>query len=218
MSKDTGGPAAVASGKIIAYEVRDNGEGYCAIVFATNCATARREGASELGTDWEGIESCRRRPGLDSYAPGPVPPMVLLDHGWWFECSHCGRRVSDEMADDIEDDGLDSADFVPRSDGHKGIYCSAECEARADAEKLANDDAKADLADVFFSKFPGAVITGMHVYGGQVIAPPKGRGANCSVRFKVPGCRYEARWDFGSPEAFVYSADVEAFKSWMASK
>jgi hypothetical protein len=39
-----------------AYEVQERQEGYSTIVFATNSATARKEGAAELSIDWEDVE------------------------------------------------------------------------------------------------------------------------------------------------------------------
>lgn len=132
-----------------AYEVRDDGEGYCIITFATNSATARREGASELGTDWDSIESCTRKPEFDSYAPGPVPPLVLIEHGWWFECQRCGIRVSSEMDEVLDDDSLDPADFVPQPAGNNGVFCSAACAAESMAEKRLHEVAEANLIEVF---------------------------------------------------------------------
>jgi hypothetical protein len=79
-----------------AYEVRDPHEGNCVIVFATNSATARREGAGELDTDWEGVESCTRAPWADEYAPGPAPLHATLAAGWQHECGHCGCRFYSE--------------------------------------------------------------------------------------------------------------------------
>lgn len=204
------------SAALKAYEVRDNGEGCCCIVFATNGAAARREGASELDTDFDGIESCNRRPALDCYAPGPVPPMTLLDRGWRFECSHCGRRVSNDMADDLEDDGLDPADFSPMSDGGKGIYCSAACAAEDAADKRLNAEAKADLAELFSLKFPEAKIDRLHVYGNRLQETPKGHGVCASVTFRFPGSLYPATWIFGEPTVSAAQIDAIQCGKWIA--
>lgn len=83
--------------RVKAYQVSDGNDG-CVIQFATNSATARREGANEIGCEWEDIDYCNRRPHLDAYAPGPVPPEVLIDAGWWFECGRCYSHVNEDTA------------------------------------------------------------------------------------------------------------------------
>lgn len=200
------------SDKLKAYEVRDSGEGYCVIQYATNSATARREGASKLDTDWDSIESCVRKPEFDAYAPGPVPPMVMIEHGWWFECFHCGRRVSNDMSEEIEDDGLDPDDFVPRASDIRAVFCSAACEAESAANARLNEWAKDALAELFEVKFPGATISHLHVYGTKLEKTKRGCGINSSVRFRFPGAKYESRWDFGEKEVWVPPIDLEAFR------
>ena len=199
-------------GTLKAYEVRDDGEGYCCVVFATNGATARREGASELGTDWESIESCCRAPHLDQYAPGPVPPLTLIEHGWWFECSHCGRRVSNEMAEELEDDDLDPANFIPRPAGKHGVYCSAGCECADYMDKRGREEAEDALREVFEAKFPGAEILHIHVYGGPKLET--GDQGRYVVTFSFPGSQYSSRWNFGDDFCHVPMIDQEAFKEW----
>lgn len=196
-----------------AYEVRDDGEGYCIITFATNSATARREGASELGTDWDGIESCTRKPEFDSYAPGPVPAMVLIEHGWWFECQHCNQRVSSDMADELEDDGLDPADFVPQPAGQHGLFCSAACAAESMAEKLLIEAAGSNLIEVFEAKFPTAEILESRAYGPR-LETSDGRGRKNWVSFKFPGAQYSSIWEFGCSHVEVPHCDIEAFNAW----
>lgn len=198
-----------------AYEVRDDGEGYCCVVFATNSATARREGASELGTDWECIESCRRSPHLDQYAPGPVPPMTLIEHGWRFECNHCGRRVSNDMDGEIEDEGLDPARFVPRPAGAHGVYCSASCECAEYMEKRGKEEAEEALREVFEAKFPGAEILYIHAYKGPKLEP--GDTGSYFVMFMFPGAKYSSRWNFGEQNCSVPMIDADAFIAWRKS-
>ena len=198
--------------RLHAYAVRDDGEGYCCVVFATNSATARREGAGELDTDWECIESCTRAPALDQYAPGPVPPMTLLEHGWWFECSHCGRRVSHEMTEELDDDGLDPANFVPRPSGEHGIFCSAGCECADHMDKRGQAEAEEALREVFEAKFSGAAIIRLHVYRGPKLNAEKKGEAN--VTFTFSGAKYSSIWEFGDEFARVPLIDVEAFNAW----
>lgn len=205
--------------KLKAYEVCDNYEGYGCVVFATNSATARREGASELGTDWESIESCRRAPHLDQYAPGPVPPLTLIEHGWWFECQHCHRRVRNDMADDIEYDGIDPANLVPRQAGTHGVFCSESCECADHIARRGREEAADALREVFEAKFPGATVINVHCYDGPKLRIPDDLtrgGSTHVVTFTFPGSKWSSQWNFGDEECWVPSGDQEAFKAWRA--
>lgn len=199
-----------------AYEVREDGEGYCCVVFSTNGAAARREGAGELGTDWECIESCRRAPHLDQYAPGPVPAMTLIEHGWWFECQYCGRRVSNEMAEELEDDGLNPADFNPRPAGKDSVFCSESCECADHMTRRGREEAADALREVFEAKFPGATIVDIHCYDGPLLKAQNLRhGKTHVVTFTFPGSQYRSKWHFGDEFACVPQIDIDAFKAWL---
>jgi len=112
--------------RLKAYQVSDGNDG-CCIRFATNSATARREGANEIDCEWEDIDYCHRRPEFDQYAPGPVPHEVLIEHGWWWECGHCYERVN-----------ADTQQRVFGADGHP--YCKPECLAAADSPTPTNSE------------------------------------------------------------------------------
>lgn len=205
-----------------AYEVRYDYDDRAVVVYATNGATARREGAGELGIEFEEVESCRRAPHLDQYAPGPVPPLTLIEHGWIFECHHCGRNVQLEMEDEIEDDGLDPADFVPRQAGKDGVFCSAGCECADHMAKRGREEAEEALIEVFEAKFPGATLTSIHVYDGPKLLPPerqegRARSIRYAVYFKFPGSKYAATWEFGDKSVSLDQDDVEAFQAWRAA-
>jgi len=200
-----------------AYEVRDGGEGYCCVIFATNNATARSEGASELGTDWESVESCRRAPHLDQYAPGPISPLVLIEHGWWFECQHCGRRVSNDMEDELGDDNLDPAEFGPRPAGNDGVYCSAGCECADHMARRGREDAEEALREVFEFKFPGATVIQINCYDGPKLTTPEDMirgGGKYVVTFTFPGSKYSSWLNFGDDQCWVPRGDQEAYKAW----
>lgn len=197
-----------------AFEVTEGLEGYGAVVFAKTGVEARRRGAEQLDKDFEDIESCRRAPHFDCYSPGPVMPLVLLDHGWWFECSHCGRRVTSDMEDELRDDGLDPADFVPEPCGAHGVFCSATCAAIHRAERRANADAEEALLELFEAKFPGATATRVHVYGTKLEPSAPMEGMRCNVSFMFPGAKYGATWVFGESFVHVAQGDRDAFNAW----
>jgi hypothetical protein len=204
--------------RLKAYEVRDDYEGHCVIRFAANNATARREGANELDIEWENVEHCQRKPEFDQYAPGPVPADVLIEHGWWFECWHCDRRVSEDLKQEVEDDDLDPNDFDIITDGH-AVYCSHRCQMTHWAERRANDSAKVALLELFEAKYPDCTIQRLHVYG-QKLEPrerPHG-GMLCTVHFLFPGAKYGATYEYGSPDLYVANGDIEAYRTWCAGR
>lgn len=190
-----------------AYAVHDNYEGYGAVVFAAYAATARRLGANELGIEWESVESCRRAPHFDQYAPGPVPTMVLIEHGWWSECVHCGRRVSNDMADELESDGLDPDDFVPRPAGKGGVFCSEGCECAHHMKQLHREEATDALREAFEAIFPGASVDHLHIADGLQL------NGKCCVTFSFPGGA-GATWFFGDDFCKVPQYAVAAYHRW----
>lgn len=195
-----------------AYTVTESSEGFAAVRFATNSATARREGANELDIDWEGVERCVRSPEFDQYAPGPVPKKVLIDAGWWFECHHCGKRINDD--DDDDRDEIDPTDNEVVEDGRR-IYCSQSCHAIDRAERLANKAAQAALLELFESLLPGATATRVHVYGRKLEPSQPRQGVRCSVNFTFPGSKYGGgTYVYGQEQLHVANGDIDAFHAW----
>ena len=120
--------------RLKAYRVSD-GNDQTVIRFATNNATARREGANEMEVDWTEVDYCSRASQYDEFAPGPVPPLVMIENGWWFECSCCGQTVN-EYNDRRVASGQD-------------VYCDETCRQRDYADDKARTSAGAALIEVF---------------------------------------------------------------------
>lgn len=81
--------------KVVAWQVNEFCEGHSCVVFHHHGMAARRQGANELGEDFESVE-CFRAPHFDQFAEqGFVPVIEMIKSGWWFECVHCGQRISD---------------------------------------------------------------------------------------------------------------------------
>ncbi|AZG14969.1 hypothetical protein [Cupriavidus pauculus] len=191
-----------------AYEVYDGGDNWT-IVFATNSATARREGASECGCDWEDVDHCRRRPALDQYAPGPVPPLALIEQGWHYECGHCGCRVDEDMDDVEPDPHFDASEVGPVAVGQM-VYCSHSCAAMERAERQSRKAAESALIELVETKFPGSAVTHVNVYGHRLEAK-HGHDQAC---FTFPGGAFPATYKFGEGEsAWVSQCDQDAFRA-----
>lgn len=117
-----------------AYEVNEPEEGCSCIVFETNSAAARRNGAGELGIDWEDVSYCRRIPWADRYAgvKGGVPPLVCIANGWRFKCMHCNCTINSDL--EGEDTEGNYIKLDPVEDG-EALYCSKTCKDKQDNEK-----------------------------------------------------------------------------------
>lgn len=191
-----------------AYEVYDGGDNWT-IVFATNSATARREGANECNCDWVDVDHCRRRPALDQFAPGPVPPLALIEQGWHYECFHCGCRVDEDMDDVEADPHFDTWSVPAPVERGQFVYCSQSCAAIDAARRRGRKAAQAALIELVETKFPGALATHAHVYGDR-LEPKEG---HCSATFTFPGGKYAATYRFGDA-VWVAQCDQDAWAAY----
>jgi len=191
-----------------AYEVYDGGDNW-AIVFASNSATARREGANKCNCEWEEVDHCRRKPGLDQFAPGPVPPLALIASGWHYECGHCGRQVDEDMEDAEPDPHFDASDLGAVAVGQM-VYCSHSCAAMERAERRARKAAQAALIELVETKFPGSKVTHVNVYSDHL----ETKDGHSVAYFTFPGGRHQARYNFGEGDtAWLCRVDEEAFRA-----
>lgn len=193
----------------LAFVLRDGddpAEDRTIVVFARDRAAARTAGARKLGLTPDEVHSCRRAPELDQYAPGPVPALALIEHNWTFYCSYCEAAVEEGSSDE------DGVPHDPRPDRHDGVYCCAACEARAYADHRSVAEARAAMVELIDTKFPGALVTRVHVYGaGPLRMDPR----HSLAHFQFPGSQQEATYDLSDPQhVTLASADVEAWHAW----
>lgn len=184
--------------KLRAYQVSD-GEDMTVIRYATNSATARREGGNEIGCEWDGVDSCIRKPEYDKYAPGPVPAKSLTEAGWQFECRRhgCGNWAN-----------WDTEELTFSAAGDP--YCCEACMARHFARQRANAAAGAALQELVEAKLPGCHVTEVYVYGWRLEAA-YGGGMRAYVDFSFPGGRWPGRFVFGEEVFRVHGDDLPAF-------
>lgn len=189
-----------------AYTVTDDFEGYGSLQFARHAVVARRNGADDLGVEFEYV-TCRRSPEFDTYAPGPVPPLVMIENGWSFECGHCGRRVWSDMADDLESDGFDPADFTPVMD-RSIVFCSAACMAADHERRRKHDMTTAAMTELVETLLPGAEVVRVTVCDGY----DYGRGKHTAT-FRFPGGQYPAEYRHHDSAYYVAASDHAAFSA-----
>ena len=192
------------SAELKAYAVQNDEHG--CIVFESNSALARRGGANVLGCDWEDIESCRRAQWADPYATQRrVPPLIMMEHGWWFECGHCGVQVSSDSCG--HDDDGNEIPHTPVVDGDI-VYCTQLC---MDKEKLEQEiiQAHADAAtQAVTNAYPGVHVLWVGTRHGT---------DGTAVSFTFPGGQRAVDWVVGEETVLVCKCDVEAWKKFKNS-
>lgn len=202
---------------LLSYEVREPGEGHCVIRFATSGAAARREGANELDCGFNEVEHCLRRPQFDQYAPGPVPHAVLIEHGWWFECHHCSRRISEDMQQEAEDEGEEHEHLEVITDGD-AVYCSHGCVMGEFVERRAQKAAQAALIEFFSLMYPDCAIGSIWVSRAPLQGPDRLGQAQALLYFKFPGAQHDAIFTFGEDCMRISPDDRPAFHAWRGNK
>lgn len=206
-----------------AYVITDADEHAC-VRFAQHAVVARREGANELDIDFESA-TCSRARHFDEYSPGPVPWLVLIDHGWWCECHGCGIRIDSDHEGWVDDEVIE---LHPVEDG-RGVYCTPECRdddvAYRAEQKRRQIAALADLTDWVARRYHGALFEGHpHSYVERCSDESyRWWTERCIVvPFSFPGQKYgtcSARIDDGkSPEVHVPQGDLDAWTEWRSGK
>jgi hypothetical protein len=213
-----------------AYAVTENDENTGGIFYAAHAIVARRDGADEHNDGQLGSVSCRRAPWADKYAPGPCPKLVMIDHGWWFECHGCGARLSDDG--DLEANGyLDPKKFIEVG---TSVYCSAECRIpyrRERAQRLRLERAAIrDLAARLLTILPAVkpiTLRGKNSFRPHAYVVKQGDGTwvtqQCMVNFEWPGMKIGPgtfRFDKvgEKPHVAICHGDLEAWNAWRAAK
>lgn len=185
-----------------AYCVKDE-EQSAVIVFATNSASARREGGNELNCEWEHVESCRRAPWADRFADTRVvPAKAWIDNGYWCSCAGCCDRRVDGDAQEEEDDDGNPFELEPVFVGDT-VYCSQACKDAADADAAARKARKQEVLDAVTAKFPD--ITNIWANDHE--------NDRCA-RFSFPGGKNPVTWRLGEETALVSREDVDAWNKY----
>lgn len=182
--------------RVFAYSVHDGDEGL-EIVYAARAASARLRGANALDTDPDCVEVSRIR-WADEFYGKPIPPLVKIAHGWWYECAGCDCRIDDEM----EDNRGDEPRALKPVERGQLLFCAAECRDAHDEQRRRRKLAEAALIDGLSARLlqqvPEAEITGTHAYvqsRGDMWEASQG-----IVYFRFPGCGIgDASFRFDKP-------------------
>lgn len=209
-----------ASARLKAYEAHDGDEGWW-IGFAKNGAEARRSAANAMDTEFGGVEHCRRVPGIDRYAPGPVPIDAVIDMGWWVECSGCGRRISDDWPDYADEAEAQLPEIEPIGHWGRECWCTPACREHdlfdEGIRKRIGAQALSVLVRTVVDRFPDVTITRTHAYVPRFETVCE----QAIVDFQLPGMKYGAslrfdkadekpQWYCANGDAAVYEARVDA--------
>ena len=98
----------------LAYIVRQ--QEAAAVVYATSPAAARRQGAAEIDSTFEEVDSCCRAKDLDQYAYGDfgTDKVMINEHNWEFECNECFELVNQRTEERCFNE-------------HGTVFCSPAC-------------------------------------------------------------------------------------------
>jgi len=159
-----------------AYCVLERDEGTGGIVFANRIGQARRRAARRFfeGERYDTI--CRREPWADVHVDGRVPVGSMVENGWRFECSNCGRTIDSDMSEmDMDEGGERYRDWVPADvvGSQRGIvYCDVRCETQArvaaETSRRMSRRAVSRFTRILLARLPDAQVVDMpEAYGGQ---------------------------------------------------
>lgn len=182
----------------VAFVVSEDYEGTCCVVFERSHVAARRAGAGELGSEFEGV-SCRREKALDQFADaGKVPPRFLIEElGWWFTCAECGNSTSDEDAADRP--------IMTEYEGDM-VFCCGNCRNRYHDEQHRRAQIRLQRESACLAKFPGVEVVWVNVHK-----------TDSTVLFRFPGGVNPADWKVGDAHLNVARIDQAAFQAYQDS-
>jgi hypothetical protein len=163
------------------------------IVYATSAVAARRQGARDMGLDFEDVDSTRRAAYLDKYAEGGDVPtkMLIEEHGWRFECSHCFGNV-------------DHYEEARVYDEYESPYCCAGCMAAEQAKQAQCKADKEALTALVGQKCPGATICWLNQDKGLAF-------------LRIPTADAGALWDSNTNQFLGQPRDQSAWNDYKAS-
>lgn len=169
---------------MLAYAVLENDERTGGIIYATSNIAARRQGANEYGDGELSYVTCNRAPWADRYHGKPIPIDLMVLHGWWFECGHCGKRIDEDLLWEKQIEPEDLIGFE-----HSVSYCDARCEAGAALDKAHREHLQKRwlrrFAKIVKRRFPEAVPVLKHAYASH--DGTRYRLQEVTVAFDFPG-------------------------------
>jgi hypothetical protein len=166
------------------------------IQFSQHAVSARRQGAIELGTEFEFV-SCRRAPYADAYSEsGQVPAKVLLAHGWWQTCQHCASQVSEDGEDE------NGEPLEPVYEGGN-VYCNQGCKDAEAFDRLERAKRKQEVINATIARWPEAKIT----YAND-------HDRDRRVIFFFDGGAGDVTWKLGERTVLISPLDLHAYHAW----
>jgi hypothetical protein len=193
--------SAIESKPVKAYQVDDDHSGHSVVVFADRSVVARKRGANELDLEFGEVSSCRRKPQYDAFASqGYVPIDVLIDDGWWFECPHCGHRITSDGASRYYDH--EEEHDLPVYTTRDAAYCDIHCYEADKREWLLARRREQALADRFHELYPGATVIWVNEYE-----------KDARVVFRFPGGARNVEWKGKTDLLYIDEQDLPAWEA-----
>lgn len=202
-----------------AFQVQDQYEGNCVIVYAEKNVVARRVGSSELGADFPDV-SCCRAPWADQFYPnGPTRQQGVELGDWWVECAcWCYRRIDNDGGyagpqNDSEANPMAPVYVEDRVYWNQACLDADTLRKQAEAAALAMDQAQAEKQ--VLAAYPFA--TEIKAYRGYAQGLDGKYGYDVlQCHFRFPGGEGGAHWTLGSENIRVRQDDSAAWDALVA--
>lgn len=197
-----------------AFSVIEKDDHIGGIYFANQAIAAKKKAASALDMDTIAGLKVKRVEWADKYAPGPVPHLALIDHGWRTYCDGCARDIGQDL---ILEERLSPVETPA------GFFCDESCHRQALADEAERTRMESEAAGwlkaYMIEKHPDAVLSGEPF--ALFVKSKSGKLMLQSMRvdFQFPGAQYgKATIRFksidGEPEYTMCAGDREAWLKW----
>ena len=158
---------------------------------------------------------------MDVYAEaGDVPVGALLDLGWWFECSGCGRSIGQDLVDNPDEAWDYSADQALPAMSPVGTYrsqcfCTPACRDDYLEEKLLRESAQEiaiqRLSEWVTERYPGTTLGKFR----HARADKHGRIESVTVAMEFPEARYGGAVFDGLPPNVSLRVTCGDYDAWL---
>lgn len=199
-----------------AFSVTEREDNIGGIYFADHAITAKRKAASAMDMDSIAGLKVKRADWADRYAPGPVPHLALIAHGWHTDCDGCSRDICQDL--------LGEEKLVP-VETKEGFFCDEACRRQALADKAERTRMETEAADWLLDymtrKHPAAVLRGEPIAWITSAKPGELTFRSIRIEFTFPGAQFgnaSIRFESigGEPEYTMSAGDSEAWRLWTA--
>lgn len=151
----------------------------------------------EIENNYEEGYEIERKSEYDKYEKlGYVPPKVLIEDGWWFECNQCYRKIDYEYYDYEKEESLN-----PVFEEDK-VFCSYDCKCNYQKDVEITKQLKEQYKQFVKSKFPKSDIKRIWASTKEVY-----------IELNLPELKYPVSFNSKDETSFfIAQYDLESFR------